>query len=91
MVNGVTGDFGAVYENFANDIYSALEKASEKLKKYRTLKIVFPKFSYLPNEILKGIFGFCEQYNFRGKMVQDIQTEPIKSGDVFISLDEEDM
>ena len=91
LVNGVTGDFGAVYENFENDIYSALKEAVEKLKKYRTLKIVFPKFSYLPNEILKGFFGFCEQYNFKGIMIHDIQTESIKSGDVFISLDEEDL
>lgn len=91
LVNGVTGDFGAVYENFENDIYCALEEAAEKLKKYRTLKIVFPKLSFLPNDILKGFFGFCEQYDFKGKMVHDIQTESIIDGDVFITIDEDDL
>lgn len=91
LVNGITGDFGAVYENFENDIYSALEKANEQLRKYRTLKIIFPKSSYLPHEILKGFSAFCQQYNFIGKTVNNIKTESIRNGDVFISLDEEDL
>lgn len=91
LVTGVTGNFGAVYENFEKDIYLALEKAVAQLEKYRTLKIVFPKISHLPNEILKGFSGFCEQYNFEGRIVHDVQTEPIKDGDVFISLDEDDL
>ncbi|MDZ4807097.1 MAG: GntR family transcriptional regulator [Bacteroidota bacterium] len=91
LVNGVTGNYGAVYENFEHDIYSALEKANERLRKYSTLKIIFPRVSYLPKEILKGFFGFCQDYKFNSKLVHDIQTEPLKSGDVFISLDEEDL
>jgi len=91
LVNGVTGNYGAVYENFEHDIYSALVKASEQLRKYRTLKIIFSKSSNLPHEILKGFFKFCQQYNFIGKMVNNIKTESIRNGDVFISLDEEDL
>jgi len=91
LVNGVTGNYGAVYENFEHDIYSALEKANKQLRKYRTIKIIFSKSSNLPHEILKGFFAFCQQYNFIGKTVRNIKTEPIRNGDVFISLDEEDL
>jgi hypothetical protein len=36
----VKGQFGAVYENFEKNIYEALEKGLEKLKKYNELKII---------------------------------------------------
>jgi hypothetical protein len=42
IIPGVTGNFGAVYENFEKDIYGALEQALPQLQKYHTLKIIFP-------------------------------------------------
>ena len=91
LVPGVTGEFGAVYENFELDIRSALEQALEQLSKYHTLKIIFPQDSYYPQEILKGFFSFCDEYAFSGKIVHRIQDEPINKGEAFISLMEEDL
>ncbi|MFC0182288.1 GntR family transcriptional regulator [Pseudarcicella hirudinis] len=39
IVPQITGDFGAVYENFENDIYHALGQAIERLSKYTKLKL----------------------------------------------------
>ena len=72
IIPGVTGEFGAVYENFEEDIYTALEKALSKLAKYHTLKIIFPENSYYPGEIVKGFCAFCEKYTFSYKVVNDI-------------------
>jgi DNA-binding transcriptional regulator YhcF (GntR family) len=91
LVPGVTGDFGAVYENFEHDIFHALEEALPQLSKYNTLKIIFPEYTYFPNEILKGFFSFCIQYAFTYKVVHNIQTEPINKGEVFINLMENDL
>jgi len=91
LVPGVTGDFGAVYENFEKDIFHALELALPQLSKYNTLKIIFPEYTYFPNEILKGFFSFCIQYAFTYKVVHNIQTEPINKGEVFINLMENDL
>ncbi|MES2278698.1 MAG: GntR family transcriptional regulator [Bacteroidota bacterium] len=91
LVPGVTGDFGAVYENFEHDIFHALEVALPQLSKYNTLKIIFPEYTYFPNEILKGFFSFCIQYAFTYKVVHDIQSEPINKGEVFINLMENDL
>ena len=88
---GVTGQFGAVYENFENDIYKALEQALSSLSKYHTLKIIFPKDSYFPMEILKGFYKFCQQYAFTYKVVHNISNEPIKEGCVYINLMETDL
>ncbi len=88
---GVTGAFGAVYEDFEKDIYSALELCLPSLQKYHTLKIIFPQNSYFPVEIIKGFTSLCDRYAFNHAIVHDIQHESINSGEVFISLMEDDL
>lgn len=91
IIPGVTGNFGAVYENFEKDIYTALEHALPHLEKYHTLKIIFPEHSYYPEEILKGFTSFCHEYTFGFKVVHDISGEPIKKGEVYINLMDNDL
>lgn len=91
LVPGVDGQYGAIYENFEKDIYAALEQALPHLSKYQTLKIIFPEYTYFPQEILMGFFRFCHQYAFNYKVVHDITTEPINVHEVFINLMENDL
>lgn len=91
LLPGVEGEYAAVYENFEKDIYRALEQARDQLSKYHTLKIIFPDKSYFPNEIIKGFNRFCQQYAFSHKIVNDISSEPIQEGEVFINLMEADL
>jgi len=90
-VPGVEGDYAAVYENFEEDIYHALEEAREELAKYHTLKLIFTDKSYFPREIIKGFYRFCQQYAFDHLLVSDIAKEPIKEGEVYINLMEDDL
>lgn len=90
-INGIKGQYGAVYENFKKDIYQALEQALTRLAKYHTLKIIFPADTYHSTEILEGFVSFCEQFSFKHKVVHDILSEPIQAGEVFISLMEDDL
>jgi DNA-binding transcriptional regulator YhcF (GntR family) len=91
LLPGVEGKYAAVYENFEKDIYQALDQARNQLSKYHTLKIIFPDKSYFPNEIIKGFNRFCQQYAFSHKIVNDINSEPIQEGEVFINLMEADL
>ncbi|MDQ2656031.1 MAG: GntR family transcriptional regulator [Bacteroidota bacterium] len=91
LVPGVDGKYGAVYENFEQDIYQALEQALPQLQKYETLKIIFPEQTYFPMEILKGFYRFCNEYAFGYHVVHNIGTEPINTGEVFINLMENDL
>jgi DNA-binding transcriptional regulator YhcF (GntR family) len=91
LVPGVKGEYAAVYENFEKDIYSALEQSLERLSKYHTIKIIFPEYTYHPKEILKGFYRFCNQYAFNYKLVHDVSIEPIKEGEVYINLMENDL
>ncbi len=91
LVPGVDGKYAAVYENFERDIYDALEQSLDRLAKYHTIKIIFPAYTYHPGEILSGFYRFCDQYAFNYKVVNDISAEPIKEGEVFIVLMEDDL
>jgi DNA-binding transcriptional regulator YhcF (GntR family) len=91
LVPKVDGDYAAVYEDFEKDIYHALEQALPALSKYETLKIIFPSYTYYPEEILKGFYMFCNQFAFNYKVVNDIKNEKIKKGEVYINLMEDDL
>ncbi len=87
----ITGDYGAVYEQFEENIYDALHEALPQLEKYNTLKIIFPENSYYPEEILQGFYNFCLDYAFEYKVVYNITTETIQKGEVYINVMEDDL
>jgi len=91
LIEGVTGNFGAVYENFEKDIYNALEQLLEKLGKYHTLKIIFPENSYYSKEILTGFLNFCRQYAFEYGIIHHLENEQLLPGTVYINLMEDDL
>jgi hypothetical protein len=91
LLPGISGNYAAVYENFEEDIYNALVQANEQLSKYNTIKIIFPEYTYHPNEILEGFYRYCQQYAFNYKVVHRIEDEPIQKGEVFINLMENDL
>ena len=91
LVPSVSGEYGAVYENFELDIYHALEQALPQLAKYQTLKLIFPSNSYYPREIVKGFGRFCDQYAFNRQVIDSISEEPIHPGEVYINLMENDL
>lgn len=91
LAEGVHGNFGAVYEDFQSDIFSALEQLRDRLNKYHTLKIIFPEHTYYSKMILLGFLRFCEQYNFRHSILDCLQQEKIEPGCVYINLVEDDL
>ncbi len=91
LIPGISREYGAVYENFEKDIFGALKEALPQLSKYQTLKIVFPEYTYHPEEILKGFKSFCSEYAFSHKVVHKIADEPIQDGEAYINLMEDDL
>jgi len=91
LVDGVTGQFGAVYEDFQNDIYSALTSLIEKVRQYTTLTIVFPKQSYFSTDILIGFLNFCKVHNCDYDIISDLKTETVLKNSLYITLTEDDL
>jgi len=91
LIAGVNGCYAAVYEDFEKDICHALEQALPVLSKYETLKMIFPSYTYYPEEILKGFCTFCDEYAFNYKIVRSIKKENIQKGEAYINLMEDDL
>lgn len=91
QIIGIEGEYAAVYQDFGKNIYDALCEALPLLKKYKTLKIIFPSYSYHPKEILKGFKIFCAEYAFECKIVKNILHEPIEKDEAYINLMEDDL
>ena len=87
----IKGKYGAICQDFSADIYNALEQALEPLTKYRKIKIIFPRDTHHPKEILEGLSRFCHRYAFDSEIVQDITKENIQAGEVTISITENDL
>lgn len=90
-VDGIAGDFPAVYENYEKDIYGALEEALPALSRYDTLKLIFPDNSDYPKAIIKGFYKFAQQYAFNHLLVSDLQKEKISKGTCYINIAEADL
>lgn len=84
-------DCASVYQDFENDLYQALIQVLSHLSKYQRLKIIFPHYSYHPQEILSGFNRFCDEFAFEHQMVNDPAAVDIQEGDVFITLMEDDL
>lgn len=91
LVPGITGDFGAVYEDFEHDIYTSLEKALPHLKKYKQIKLLIPTHDYYPNSIVKGFSRFCTDHQFNHKIIHSLKNEPIIAGQLYITVIDDDL
>ncbi|GAB3984141.1 GntR family transcriptional regulator [Spirosoma terrae] len=91
LLEGVSGNYAAVFQNFEKDLYQALTEALPLLKKYKTLSILFPSYTYHPKAILNGFYKFCYEHNFNTRVIDDIQQETIHPQQAYINLMEEDL
>jgi hypothetical protein len=88
LLPGIQGSYGAVYENFEQDIYKTLLEAKEALAKYQSVQLIFPKSSYYPKGIVRGFEFFCRDYAFEFSVLETVEPTP---GTVYITVMEDDL
>lgn len=91
LVKGFNGQFSAVYEDFKNDIFCAMETLLERLDHYVMLILIFPRLNHFAKDILEGFKNFCKEYSFNYKIVDSPDQCNIGFGQAYIFLQEEDM
>lgn len=57
-----TGNYGAVYQDFENDVYDGLKQGLEKLQKTSCLKVITLPSSLYGPMVCKGVDRFCMEY-----------------------------
>lgn len=90
----IKGNYGAVYQDFQEDIYEALKKGVDKLKKYDKLVLVYPSKSVYPypQRIVHGFRKFCSKFNFDFEILNEIYDDmDLDSKDTYIIIEENDL
>ena len=83
-----------IFQDFENDIYSALKKGVSKIKKYKKLMLIYPEKAVYPypRRILHGFRKFCIEYKLDFEILNKVYDDMIlKKGDLFITIEESDL
>jgi len=90
----IEGNFNEVYQDYENDIHTALSKGSESISKYHQLTIVYPKTSFYPypKSILDGFKKYSVQNNLEFKIIEEVTEQTkITPKNIFITLEDDDL
>ncbi|MCW3804950.1 GntR family transcriptional regulator [Plebeiibacterium marinum] len=75
--------YPVVYQSFDEDMYNGLNSAVDLLRKYKRINLVYPGGKE-PKGFLNGFKRFCEDFNFKSSVFDQIKTRPIKKEEVYI-------
>jgi len=84
-------DAMAVFQDFRQDIYDALDSLCIILEKYNELNLVFPEYSNHPPEIIEGVKHFCKTYCKKYKTISNAQQAKLCKGQVYIVIEDDDL
>jgi len=90
----IKGNYGAIFQDFKNDIYFALKEGIQRLKKYDKLILVYPQKSVFPypRRILRGFLQFCGENDFDHEILDEIYEDmELNSRDIYITIEEMDL
>jgi DNA-binding transcriptional regulator YhcF (GntR family) len=89
----LNGDFTAVYQDFEQDIHTALMAASARLRHYKKLTLILSedRFQYIPTGILAGFQRFSQDAGSACEVVDNYRDELIQSGEAFLLFAEHDL
>jgi len=90
-VDGLTGTYGAVLDNFSRNIYRAFESMLEILSKYHTIRMVAQQDVAVSPGLIKGTNLFCQQYAFDRSVEYNVDRLELKKGEIYFCLDDEDL
>lgn len=94
ILQPVDKDVTAVYQEYDQDIYDALNKGAHKISKYKKLILTYPDKSVFPYpvKILKGFKRYCLEKNIDFEVINKVpQAINFKKGELFITIEEADL
>lgn len=79
------GNYGAVYQDFENDIYEGLKQGINKLRQVSVLNVITLPSSLYGSLISRGVQRFCQDYDIPFKLM-DSAPEVISKDEAFLVL-----
>ncbi len=82
--------YPGIFQNFEKDIYSSLEKAFEKIEKYKKLILVFSEVQE-PKEMLLGFELFCNDKSLNYGILESLKSKTPQKGELYIIPDDKNL
>ncbi|MFC2110294.1 GntR family transcriptional regulator [Bacteroidota bacterium] len=92
--HALEGDFIEVYQDFEKDIFSSLEKALNKISKYKKLILFYPESTFYPypSGIAKGFKKFCGCNGFEFEVRNEVSGDMnLEEGCLYLTIEEDDL
>ena len=75
-----------VFQDFGKSFYNSLKEAVELFKKYNEIDFVYPTYTNHPMETITFFKKFCEDYNFKYKIITNPKDFNIEKNKAYISV-----
>lgn len=91
-IEEIHGDYIAVYQDFQNDIYEALNQGIDLLEKYKKLVFILPEDPGKKElNIQSGFRKFCGVAKFENSILENNNFTEVSKGEVYICEEESDL
>ena len=84
-LHSYSGNYGAVYQDFENDIYDGLVQGLDKLKTTSVLRVITMPSSLYGSRVIKGVEKFCTDYEIQVSFMDDLP-EQILPNETYLIL-----
>lgn len=85
LLDGIKGNYGAVYQDFKQDAYDVLTKNKSLFLEYKSLNIITLPNSLYGSDISNSVKKFCKEQNIKIKLFNSTP-KTINKGDVFLVI-----
>jgi DNA-binding transcriptional regulator YhcF (GntR family) len=84
-------EYPVVYQEFEQDIQSALTKGLPLLRKYSQLNLVFPADQFYSRRIPRGFRIFCQVNGFPFSVIDRLHPELLRNNEAYIIVSDDDL
>lgn len=88
---GMIGNHGLVFQDFADDLHGVLKAERELFNKYKRFRMIFPNNPSLPAPFKKGAADFASEMGLPFDIIPKIDVEELKPGEAYFFMDEESL
>jgi DNA-binding transcriptional regulator YhcF (GntR family) len=88
---GLSRNTTAIYQDFENDIFTALHGAGKLLKKYHTIELLLDESDHHPQELKIGIKRYCQEQDILMKVTSRTSLNAVQKKTVYIVTTEDDL
>ncbi|HYC87120.1 MAG TPA: GntR family transcriptional regulator [Chryseosolibacter sp.] len=90
-MDGIHGNYGCVYEDFAADIRQALNTGLERINRYTKLFLVFPDTHCYCEGIKDGFVYFCRENGLKYEVIGSAAEQHVRARELYVVIEEADL